>query len=604
MKIKSNTSPIFMRRLKSSEEIEYSSVLKAGKAKVSHNNTAKDGRSILIVPFSSMPQCSEYNTGVGNLASEEGQKFADFAKKYWGINEVQILPIGQYHSHRGSIPIYSGTSMDLGNHVIYLKDFLDEKKLRQIVKNNNLQDRVNFSNIIEINSMSEKCLKELMQNMPDNLKSDFENYKKKCSETFERKCLYRAFREIYNTSNYKKWNDTDKNLFNEDIINPEIRDKRIEEVQNLKAETIEFYKFKNFLAEKSLEKAKRGLNAKGIKLNGDLMCGFSYDEVWARPKAFMEDLELAKWGLPVLDVNSKEAEDILKEKAALYSKWYDGFRVDASWTYITPNVINKKTKEISKLYNGEKFLNIINEEVKKVKGDDFDLNNITHEFAADPQNEFNIFSGSSLKTSVKDRVKIYTSDHLSNDWGSADNFIKRGWSDDKFIIGPTNHDSPKMSITEKQVKALSHILKIPETKLNTLPNFLKAKFAEPLRAKNNMIQFTDALGLNTQLNNNRDISLNWTAKIPENYEDIYFQSLIDGKAYNPMDALEKQFIAQGLDKREKKLFKKIVKYRKILENSNKTNQITKYVIGICSCGIFLLGIYKYYKYQNNKRKGI
>ena len=116
MKISAITSVNFGRRLKADEETGYTETLKQAKEACGNK-----GKSVLIVPSSSLPQSKELNTGVGNLASKDGLEFFDFAKKYWGRNGVQILPIGQYHSHRGEYPIYSGTSMDLGNHVIDIR---------------------------------------------------------------------------------------------------------------------------------------------------------------------------------------------------------------------------------------------------------------------------------------------------------------------------------------------------------------------------------------------------------------------------------------------------------------------------------------------------
>ena len=605
MKILSCISPTFKRRLKPSEETEYAEVLKNAKSIACHNKTGKDERVLLILPASSMPQKSENNTGIGNLASEEGQKFIDFAKKYWGINEIQLLPMGQFHksTNDGSFPIYSGTSMNLGNHVINLKDFLSEENFKKVVKNNNINDKVNFNNIIEPDTISEKLLKELMNNLPSDLKAEFNNYKKNCTETFERKCLYRAFREIYNNPDYKKWNEIDRSLFNENIVNNEIRNKRIEEIKQLKSETIEFYKFKNFLAEKSLQKAKTKLNSKGIKLNGDLICGFAYDEVWARPSAFLDGYSLNKWNLPVLNWDSPEAENILREKVDFYAKTFDGFRIDASWTYYAPVIKNKANEQFSKIYNGEKFLNIIDEETKKVKGNNFDLKGITHEFAADPDKEFNIFLGNKLKSVAENRVKIYTSDTLKDDCGTAKHYLERlGWKDDYLIIGATNHDSKKMKVKSEQVEELSKILKIPKAKLNNLSEFIKAKFAEPLRAKNIMLQFTDALGLPVQMNYNKDNKLNWVAKVPENYEQIYFDSLRNGYAYNPMDALEKQFVAQGLDKTNKKLFKKIVKYRKILQEKEGSSNIIKYSIIVFCAASVLFSSYRFLNYGKNSEQ--
>ena len=91
-----------------------------------------------------------------------------------------------------------------------------------------------------------------------------------------------------------------------------------------------------------------------------------------------------------------------------------------------------------------------------------------------------------------------------------------------------------------------------------MPEFLKAKFAEPMGAKNMMLFFMDALGIEGKYKGNSDKSLNYTTKVSESYEDFYHNSLKNGKGFNPMDALEKQFVARGLDKTEPKLYRKIV----------------------------------------------
>ncbi len=89
MHIQEITTINFKRRLRSSEEAEFSAILKQGKEKL--GNT---GHSMLIVPTASLPQ--SINTGVGNLLDPEAMKFFDFAKQYWGINYIQTLPDGNY----------------------------------------------------------------------------------------------------------------------------------------------------------------------------------------------------------------------------------------------------------------------------------------------------------------------------------------------------------------------------------------------------------------------------------------------------------------------------------------------------------------------------
>ena len=561
---KINTAVNFQKR--PSDMADYTDTLMQAKAKAGNC-----GKSVLIIPADCLPN----STGVGNLGTEESLKFFDFAKQYWGINELQILPAGRFHKHNGHYPIYSGSSMDLGEQMIDIKSFIPESDYQKIVKNHKQTGFVDYENIISHNSVQEEVLKNLYDNMNSNMKAEFELYKTKRANLLEKNGLYHALREINGTHEYKNWNATDKNLFNPDIVDSAKRQKRIEEIHKLKGKKIDFYKFKQYLAEKSLEKAKRNINSKGLKLNGDMICGFSYDEVWSHPKAFIENATIG-WGLPALNFDTPEAEKLLREKVRLYAERYDGFRVDASWTYVNQPV-NSTYKD-----HGDRILNIIDDEVKKVKGVNYDLKNIMHEFAASSE-QFSLYSGDQMKPYLKDRVKIYTSEGLLSDWGSNKSFLKRGWNPKSFIIGASNHDSDKIKLTDRQAEILSDILKIPRKKLEKYSEFFKAKIAEPLSAYNNMIYFTEALGLNGS---------RLTTVVPDNYEKTYLEAVKKGEAYNPMDALEKIFKANGIDKEDPKLYGKIVKYRKILED--------KTVFPFKKAGIAALcliltgyGIYKY-----------
>lgn len=550
---------------KPSDMKDYSDTLRKAKMKVGNG-----GKSMLILPVASLPD----KTGMGNLGSAESLKFFDFAKQYWGINEIQLLPVGRYHEYKGKYPIYSGTSMDLGAQMIDIKSFVTDEEYKKIIDSNKTPDKVNYRNILHPASTREKILKNLYKNMPTDLKQNFEKYKSESSILLEKKGLYQALIELNGTHNYKNWNNIDSNLFDERIVNASERDKRIAQIHKQKGEVIDFYKFKQFLAEISLQKAKEQLNSKGLKLNGDLLCGFSYDEVWSNPKAFLKDVSIG-WGLPALNLENPEAEKILREKTKFYAKHFDGFRVDAAWTYI-------RQPKSSKDY-GEKFLNIIEDEVKKVKGNSYDLKNITYEFVASAD-DFNIHDGESVKPYLKDRVKLYTSDWLSNDWGSNKSFLERGWDKKSFILGATNHDSKSVKVDKKQAEILSKILKIPAKRLNNIKEFIKAKLAEPTAAYNNMLFIREALNLKGEYND---------FKIPDNYEKQYLKTLEKGEGFNPMDALEKTFVAQGLDKTEPELYKKIVKYRKILESKGSKSYL-KYGAIVGGGAILLFGLYKIY----------
>lgn len=590
MKIQKISGINFERRLKPSEEAEYSEILNRGRDKCIGKNP--DGKkSILIVPSSSLPN----KTGVGNLNSKESQKFFDFAEQYWGINEVQILPVGQYFNHKGEYPIYSGSSMDLGNHVIDIQRYVPEEDFDEIVKSNNIKDRVNFSNVVDEGSIQEKVLKKLFKS--GKYQKEFEAYKSENLERLEPKALYNALREINKSHNYKDWNNIDKNLFNRDVVSEKEFEARVKEIKSLKGEKMDFYYFKQFLAEDSLKNARENLHKKGIKLNGDMQCGFSFDEVWANPKAFIPETSIG-WSLPALDFDSKEGQKLLRKKVKFFAQRFDGIRIDASWTYANqPQIKNGITE---RKYYADKILNIIDNEVKKVKGAEFDSRNIMHEFAASDI-DFNIYDEAELKPYVKERVKIYTSDHLNEGWGTNYSFLKRGWSADSFIIGARNHDSGKIISSDEQVNALSKILKIPAEKLKDKKEFVKAKLAEPFGAKNSMIYFADALNIDKQFQGNSDKTLNYAVQIPSDYEDRYFASLERGEGFNPMDALEKQFRAKGLDKSEPELYKKIVKYRKILEQKEKNPKtVLKIACALGFAGLIIYGFFRLHKRNIHK----
>lgn len=580
MRINSLNSGInFTRKLHPNEEADFSDVLKQGKQKL--GNT---GHSILIVPSASLPQ--EINTGVGNLLDREGQNFIDFAKLYWGINYVQLLPEGEYKIFAGNryLP-YSGSSLSLGTHLInpnlltteeYGK-ILNQNDIKQIVDMNR-ESFVNFENVIAKDSITERMLRKAYDELlkADNepkkrLLTQLKSYIQANNDWLEPKAIFAALSSKYESQDVQKWSDFDRNMYNEEIVP---LNERLSAIKGIRGSELgkeaNFYEFKQFLSENHLEKARQNLHQKGIKLSGDVLIGFSNDEIWANPKAFIKDCEVG-WGIKALNLDTLESEKLLRKKFNLFARRYDALRIDASWIYAAEPLANKITGQKSKKEYGSRLLDIIDDEIKKVKGKDYNYEDIMHEFVA-KREDFDIYEEGKIKPFIDKRTKIYCSNSMNAAWGTVDNFKKRGWKEGSYVLGTTNHDCIPMkkqyadSIARKeQAKILSEILKIPQDKINSLNEFIKAKFAEPMRAKHNMVFFSDALNLDALYKDNITKSLDYRLKIPESYSKNYFESLQRGEGFNVMDALEKAFISNGLDKTESKLYKKIVKYHKILE---------------------------------------
>ena len=618
MRIELNTNLNFKRRLRPEEEAEFSAVLKQGKEKV--GNT---GHSMLIVPSASLPQ--ELNTGMGHFLDKKSLEFVDFAKQYWGINYIQLLPEGNLKISKGMhfLP-YSGSSLDLGTHLINLelltgKDYgelLSRTDVENVVNaNNTAETRVNFENVLHTSSPTDKALRKAYDEL---LKADtpakkqileqVKIYSETNREWLEPKSIYEALSKKNNTPLIKKWNNFDQNLYNIDVISIAEREKYIKDIlESELGNEARFYNFKQYLAESHFAKAKSELNKKGIKLSGDMLIGFSRDEKWANPKAFHGNCSIG-WGLPALDFNSAEGEKLFRQKVQNFAKRYDGIRADASWIYVRQPIKDQVNKTKTYQEHNDRILKIIEEEVRKIKGPHFSLENIMHEFIAGPE-DFSIFDGSTVKSICKDRVKIYPSSNMSFDWETVSAFKKRGWKDGSYVLGATNHDSrPIRAEFENaakratQIEALSNALNIPKEKLNNLQGFIQAKFAEPIRSKHNMFFFTDALNILDKYKDNPNRADDYRIKIPKNYQENYFKALEKGEGFNIMDALEKAFVAEGLDKKEPELYKKIVKYKKILKAPQKSNK-KKIFIALLLVKLALTAGYLVYR-KNKKKAGV
>lgn len=618
MRVNSIISLNFKRRLRPNEEADFAMTLKQGKEKI--GNT---GHSMLIVPSTSLPQ--KINTGVGNILDEEALKFFDFAKQYWGINYVQLLPEGTYRHHNNIFLPYSGSAFDLGPQLINFNllteneygNLLNKSDIERITSANSPlkeQGRISFENIIPKHSSGQKLLRKAFNelhksNSPEKEKllKEIENYAQINKEWLEPKSIYEALAEKYQTYNTQLWSEIDKNLYNIDIVSIDQRKSAIDNIKNseLKKE-IQFYEFKQFLAEKHLAKARAELNKKGIKLSGDMLIGFSYDEVWANPKAFIENTTIG-WGIPAVNFETKEGEMLLRNKVNKFAQRYDGLRLDASWTYISQPLKNKLSKNQSKKEYGSKILDIIDDEIKKVKGENFNFENITHEFIADKK-DFSMYDSSEIKPYCRDRVKIQTSNYLNNGHGTTSAYKKQGWQDCSYILGVSNHDSTPLllefenvSKRKGQIDVLSDILKIPKENINTYSEFSQAKLAEPIRSKHNMFFFTDVLNILERYKDNPNRVDDYRLKISNNYQEKYFKSLEKGNGLNIMDALEKAFVADGLDKKEPELYKKIIKYKKILQSPEKKSPnklITFGIIGGLLSALALLLVFKNKRAEN------
>lgn len=622
-KIKTQSSKIsFKRALNPNEINDYKQTLSEAR-----NVTGQTGKSIFIMPTSCLPQTKELNTGIGHIASPKAQEFFEYMHNYLGFNVVEDLPAGQIRPVYNFYCAYKGSALELGNHQICPEllatdeyhNLLSKDELIKIVNGNvneNTDAYVNFKNVIDADGMQNKVLKNA-----------FRRFKKLDSSLDIKKRYSKFIEENQDWLNFKRENEPD----------------------------IEFFKFKQFLAEEHLKKGKNALNSKGIKLAGDCLIGFSHDEVNAFPNAFKKNhfIGMPDWGLPALNYDTildetSDSAKLLKRKIQLHAQRYDVIRFDVGWAYVTPIITPKGEKSVlekNRKYLNEDLLNLVEKWVKEVKGDDFDLKNLIYEFEASPD-DFRAFDNNgNLIPPLKNRVKIHNSTYMHNygtGWGYNQAFLNRGWSPDSFIIGVGNHDQQPLRqiatgtpeeikvfdttknqfITIKEthkkqaIAPLSEELKISAEKLQNPIEFAKAKFAEPMMAKNNMYFYMDVFGREERFdmqgfNTTIHPEKNYAYKVPENYQKAYHSALQEGFGFNIMDSLSKVFKAKGYDKTHSALYQKIEKYREILispEIQQKIEQTMnpkkQYLGKIATALLLLIGCcgFAYKQYSEKKQK--
>lgn len=599
-----------------------------------------DGINILIVQDTCLPIDESDNVGVGNLGNKKALEFFDLMKTYMGINAVKVLPQGEMLPMKKKSGLfycnYTSTALSLGIQNIDLErltgdkygNILSKNDLKKVVDVNNLEKQdelINLSNVLPKDRSNkelamtpfiealDKAYENFITYKPKLLTQRFEEYKLQNKKRLEPKALYEILRKKYANNNPYKWGNDESAKIDINLYNPDYdeikRNERIEKLKKENEKEIDKYYFEQFLADEHLSENRQKLHEKNLKLFGDCLIGFSYDEVWAHPKAFEKGSDPKfpfaniGWGLPALNYSQikdekSDANKLLMEKVEFFAKRYDGIRFDVGWAYVSPSINdvassvkqNYKNKKngVYTLDMGENLLNRIEKKVKEVKGDKFNKDDLIFEVEASPD-DFSIFPKGFLRNEFKNHKFVQSTAYVSPSYATTLDLKKRGVDDDGYIYMTNNHDhislqrlSQKNEFVNNSYDSLNQNLNervklqkealIEELHLNPQnanldkpSNFVRAKFAQIKMAKNNKVFYMDIYGKAQQFNAQElnDVN-NFRYKIPYNFEQSYHQSLQNKTGLNIMDAYQKVMKAKGLDNKYKLLYKKVKNFAKIL----------------------------------------
>ena len=271
----------FKRRLTSNEEKEMMQITKEAKDLL--GNT---GNSVLILHDACLPLSEEKNVGVANLLSKDAESFFDFAKTYFGVNTIQVFPQGEFvrRKHKnGLVCPYSYSALGLNDSLIDLETLTHDswrkillpKEFVEVVKANDAIDKnslVNFENINDEESVFQKNLRLAFDRFvqlkdTDELKVEFEAFKAENNDWLEPKAIYSILQKQNNGKHHDFWlYGRDTKLYDNRVYKEKFLSAKREEYLEKNQYDAEFYKFKQFVADKHLAQARENLHAKGLQL--------------------------------------------------------------------------------------------------------------------------------------------------------------------------------------------------------------------------------------------------------------------------------------------------------------------------------------------------
>lgn len=444
-----------------------------------------------------------------------------------------------------------------------------------------------------VQNKNENCIK---------LNNEFIEFKNNMSDEMKKDIIFDVLSNIYhnrgkNGTEPKEWSYIDRNLFSSKISNSD-REKRIQELDK----DSEFIKFGQFLAFKQHMETKNKLNKEGIKLFGDCLVCFSNKEVWANPECFQEGWYtggkdpfcsetngIQTWGSPALSyaklgkydkdgelISLGKTGELLYKKFKNFMELYDGIRMDAFWQYVSPFMYNKNLEGVDIPNIDTKIIKIMEKAAIDTFGE-CDPNRFVLELIG-----FNTEKGKAL--TINKFPHVYSTAYAEYDENPLDLINNRRYKDGYFIIGATSHDNDSlinMSKNSEKVEKHTPILKrnlkegynhlsYDSKNYQTLSekekqeqDFRTAKVAEIYTCKNQYYTLPDMFGMAERINiSGKEDENNWSVRIPENYEEFYYNQLSNGYGINFPKCYEVALYAKN--SKNKDLISRLHKFSEIL----------------------------------------
>ena len=631
MKI-SSTLPLtnkqtFGRRLNENEEKDYNEAIQKGLKVL-------DKELGMIVHNSTTPSKPIENTGIGSLLSENARaNFIPLLSKH-GFSKIQQEPDNYRRSWNPSP--YSPLTAGKNIYMIPLEKLSMEEygnilplaMLNLIVENrpNKDDNKVDFNYVVD---SYDKALRvaysNFLRHKEDNstvaqLAAEFDTYKEENAEELEPQALFEILSKTHKTDDWKAWPKVDRNLYNAKTEKQQAKaSERLNQLRETNATEIDFYYFKQMLAEKEIEAAKATNEESGIRILGDSPIAFTPVEEWQNQGIFLKDIALGcppdyfsadgqRWGFAVIDPDTIFNEDgSLGDGGKLMQKRYEkmfqsssgGARIDHIIGLIDPFVYSTKEDKMTpensgRLYSSPnhkmlgKYAKSTDEEYAAIltkivipaaekyglTKDDIiceDLGEVTPPVARVMEN----LKLSGIAVTQFDYRGKYTAPEKIIMLGSHDNPSFIEFTQGKFDAAETS-ETDKAKLEEKAHKLAMDTCtedddfdeyeeKIGKDK----KEFMLASFVELFTspAKRVQVFFTDFFGIGKTYNKPGETEDCWTLRMPDDIESEYEKNLREGNGFNLPEILARAIRHKGgkVSKENMELLANLDKYADILK---------------------------------------
>lgn len=626
--ISSNTKTLnFSRRLREEEKQGYTETLKQGLKVL-------DKELGIIIHNSTTPSKELENTGIGSLLSENARaNFIPLLSTH-GFSKIQQEPDNLRRSWNPSpyspltngkniymIPLEKLTTgeyanilpLSVLNHIVENRPNKEDNKVdfNYVVDKYDKALNVAYSNFLRRSSTDEKVAQ---------LASKFEEYKAQNSEEQEPQAIFEILAREHKTDDWKTWNKTDRNLYNAKTEKQTKKtDARLSEIREKYARDIDFYYFKQMIAEREIEAAKATNEEAGIRILGDSPIAFTPVEEWQNQGIFLKDIALGcppdyfsadgqRWGFAVIDPETIFNEDgSLGEGGKLMQKRYEkmfqsssgGARIDHIIGLIDPFVYstkeNKMTPENSgRLYSSPnhkmlgKYAKSTDEEYAAIltkivipaaekyglTKDDIiceDLGEVTEPVARVMKN----LQLSGISVTQFDYRGRDTAPEKVIMLGSHDNPSFIEYTQGKFNAAETN-EADKEKLAEKAHKLAMDTYtedddfdEYEENISKNKKDFMLASFVELFTSPAKRIQvfFTDFFGIGKTYNKPGETEDCWTLRMPDDIEGEYEENLRNEKGFNLPEIIARAIRHKGgkVSKENMELLANLDRYADILK---------------------------------------